>query len=218
MQWVLWNTRKSIILWTVWLFSLERIKIKQMIFAEAIHKRILERTTQSKLKSTSSRYQLSWSHDYWWQDHVWMQKHQDEQHQATMSKSLNEKILNHLNLIVIILNHKRLNSNKSSVYTEVLIKRLRKRHQELSHEIHDMIKMKNWSINLIRNSQKLETHRFYWLTNVIQSTHVMLMNENMNIYYVNNYIDWDQYNTLYDEDFLKKRHQKMNELDKIMTW
>ena len=46
----------------------------------------------------------------------------------------------------------------------------------------------------------------------------MLMNENMSIYYVNNYINWNQYNTLYDEDFLKKRRQKMNELDKIMTW
>lgn len=72
-----------------------------------------------------------------------MQKHQDEQHQVMMSRSLNEKILNYLNLIVIVLNHKRLNSNKSSVYTEILIKHLRKRHQELSHEIYDMIEMKN---------------------------------------------------------------------------
>ncbi len=147
-----------------------------------------------------------------------MQKYQDEQHQAIMSKSLNDKIFNHLNLIVTVLNHKRLNSNKSNIYTEILIKHLRKWYQELLHEIHDMIKMKNWSINLIRNSWKLKAHWFYWLMNVIQSAHVMFMNENMNIYYVNNYIDWDQYNTLYDEDFLKKKHQKMNELNKIMTW
>ncbi len=63
MQWVLWNTWKLMILWTVWLFSLERIEIKQMIFAEAIHKQILKRTTQSELRSTSSHYQLSWSHE-----------------------------------------------------------------------------------------------------------------------------------------------------------
>ncbi len=133
-------------------------------------------------------------------------------------KSLNEKIFNYLNLIITVLNHKKLNSNKSSIYIEILIKHFRKRYQELSHEIHDMIKMKNWLINLIRNSWKLEAHWFYWLTNVIRSAHVMLMNENMNIYYVNNYIDWNQYNTLYNEDFLKKKRQKMNELDKIMTW
>ncbi len=147
-----------------------------------------------------------------------MQKYQDEQHQATMSKLLNDKIFNHLNLIVTVLNHERLNSNKSNIYTEILIKHLRKWYQELLHEIHDMIEMKNWSINLIRNSWKLKAHWFYWLINVIQSAHVMFMNENMNIYYVNNYIDWDQYNTLYDEDFLKKKHQKINELNKIMTW
>ena len=62
-QWVLWNIWKSIILWIVWLFSLERIKIKQMIFTEVIHKWIFKRTTQSELKSTSSRYLLSWSHE-----------------------------------------------------------------------------------------------------------------------------------------------------------
>lgn len=172
-----------------------------------------------KLKKKYIHCSSNWQNrDYWQQDHIWMQKHQDEQHQVMMSRSLNEKILNYLNLIVIVLNHKRLNSNKSSVYTEILIKHLRKRHQELSHEIYDMIEMKNWSINLIRNSWKLKTHRFYWLTNVIRSAHVMLMNENMSIYYVNNYIDWNQYNTLYDKDFLKKRHQKMNELNKIVTW
>jgi len=45
-------------------------------------------------------------------------------------------------LIVTVLNHKRLNSNKSSVYTEILIKHFRKQYQELLHEIHDMIEMK----------------------------------------------------------------------------
>ena len=72
-----------------------------------------------------------------------MQKHQDEQHQAMMLRSLNEKIFNYLNLIVTVLNYKRLNSNKSSVYIEILIKCLRKQHQELLHEIYDMIEMKN---------------------------------------------------------------------------
>ncbi len=79
-----------------------------------------------KLRKKYVRCSSNWQNrDYWQQHHVWMQKHQDEQHQAIMLRSLNEKILNHLNLIVTVLNHKRLNSNKLSVYTEILIKRLR---------------------------------------------------------------------------------------------
>jgi len=45
-----------------------------------------------------------------------------------MSRLLNDKILDRLNLIITVLNHKRLNLNKLSVYTEILIKRFRKRH------------------------------------------------------------------------------------------
>ncbi len=45
-----------------------------------------------------------------------------------MLRLLNDKICNRLNLIITVLNYKRLNLNKLSVYTEILIKRLRKRH------------------------------------------------------------------------------------------
>ncbi len=45
-----------------------------------------------------------------------------------MSRLLNNKILNRLNLIITVLNYKKLNLNKLSVYTEILIKRFKKRH------------------------------------------------------------------------------------------
>ncbi len=45
-----------------------------------------------------------------------------------MLRLLNDKILNRLNLIIIILNYKRLNLKKLSVYIKILIKRFRKRH------------------------------------------------------------------------------------------
>ncbi len=34
---------------------------------------------------------------------------------------------------------------------------------------------------------------------------------------VNNYIDWDQYNTLYDEEFLEKGRRKADELDRALA-
>ncbi len=45
-----------------------------------------------------------------------------------MLRLLNNKIFNRLNLIIIILNYKRLNLNKLNVYTKILIKRFKKRY------------------------------------------------------------------------------------------
>ena len=43
----------------------------------------------------------------------------------------------------------------------------------------------------------------YSLENVIRSAHVIPISAEHESFYVNNYIDWDQYNTLYDPDFLR---------------
>lgn len=47
------------------------------------------------------------------------------------------------------------------------------------------------------------TSIMYSLENVIRSAHVIPTSAEHESFYVNNYIDWDQYNTLYDPDFLR---------------
>ena len=51
-----------------------------------------------------------------------------------------------------------------------------------------------------KNPRKLGHRRFYEMSNVIRSAHVVPAGKGRS--YINNYIDWDQYNTLYDVDFI----------------
>jgi hypothetical protein len=48
----------------------------------------------------------------------------------------------------------------------------------------------------------------YSLENVIRSVHVIPTSAEHESFYVNNYIDWDHYNTLYDPDFLRNGNLK----------
>ena len=39
------------------------------------------------------------------------------------------------------------------------------------------------------------------MSTILRSAHI-IPTDNTGIYYVNNYVDWDQYNTIFDPDFL----------------
>ena len=53
----------------------------------------------------------------------------------------------------------------------------------------------------------LNLKHFYNLLIILWSAYLISINDNWNIYYVNNYIDWNQFNTLYNDLFLKKNRQ-----------
>ena len=43
------------------------------------------------------------------------------------------------------------------------------------------------------------------MLSILQSTHIVLATTSyLDLYYVNNYINWDQFNTLYIDNFLKE--------------
>jgi hypothetical protein len=63
---------------------------------------------------------------------------------------------------------------------------------------------------MFRNFKNLEINRFYTVTNIIRSTHVVF--NDRDFYYVNNYINWKIYNTMYDKIFLK------NEIKRAMNY
>jgi hypothetical protein len=63
---------------------------------------------------------------------------------------------------------------------------------------------------MFKNFKNLDINRFYIVTNVIWNVYVMF--NNRDFYYVNNYINWEIYNTMYDETFLK------NEIEKTMNY
>jgi hypothetical protein len=67
-----------------------------------------------------------------------------------------------------------------------------------------------WSIR----KRNLGCRRFYALENIVRSAHVIPTGGEHETFYINNYIDWDQYNTLYDPDFIRNRDRLAKKLGK----
>jgi len=153
----------------------------------------------------------------WRRDYVWMQEYTEE---ITRGSVLGGRRLGELQLIISVQDPERsrmiadddgISRKKSAVYTGALLDRLQVLNSGQPHEIHGMVEARRcpcrrtlsetcWSSSRKRN---LGCRSFYPLENVIRSAHVIPTSAEHESFYVNNYIDWDQYNTLYDPNFLQ---------------
>ena len=89
-------------------------------------------------------------------------------------------------------------------YTGSMVATRRYRNAGKFHDIHGMIEVEEWLQSTVRTPRILTGRRFYKLTNIIRSAHLIPGRCNgKDIFYVNNYIDFDQFNTLYDLEFEK---------------
>ncbi len=51
---------------------------------------------------------------------------------------------------------------------------------------------------IAENSCNLGAHRIIEISSILCSAHVVPKDQDKVVFYVNNYIDWDQFNQLYD--------------------
>ncbi len=73
-----------------------------------------------------------------------------------------------------------------------------------------MIEIKHWSKDNVKNSRLLEASRFFHLHTILRSVHVVSANDSRSesnknkFFYINNFNDWDSYNSIYEKNFLHK--------------
>jgi hypothetical protein len=156
-----------------------------------------------KLIKKKIRSKFDWQNqtENWRRNYVWIRKEFFDQ---TFFSFFEKKLIDQIHCILIIRdsnvrNHK----NKSLTYTDVMLNIKRSRHKRIFNLISEMIELKNWRDEIARNLKNLKVNRVYDISTVIQSAHVVFSESEH--YYVNNYVNWDTYNIIYDENFLKKR-------------
>ena len=54
------------------------------------------------------------------------------------------------------------------------------------------------------NLRNFGGHQIIEISSVLHSAHMVSRNQNKFVFYINNYIDWDQFNKLYNLDWIKK--------------
>ncbi len=117
-----------------------------------------------------------------------------------------------LQIIITVRDSFRQDDNEKPVqYSRALIELLKLKNNEVLNALHDMIEVEQWSKNTVKKSRYLECWWFYNMSTILRSAHLISI-ESKKFFYVNNYIDWDTFNILYEENFLKKRVRKTNKL------
>ncbi len=53
---------------------------------------------------------------------------------------------------------------------------------------------------IAKNPRNLCAHQIIEILSILRSAHVVPRDQDKVVFYVNNYIDWDQFNQLYDPD------------------
>ena len=69
-----------------------------------------------------------------------------------------------------------------------------------------MLELEPWKNAPTAHPKMLRTIWFYEMSAILQN--IYLVPDNGKGYYVNNYADWNTYNTVYDDSFLKDKTRK----------
>lgn len=70
-----------------------------------------------------------------------------------------------------------------------------------------MVELQKICTSTAEHPRNLSTHCIVEISLIMHSIHVILRNQGKIIFYVNNYIDWSQFNQLYTLDWLEKSVQ-----------
>ena len=64
-----------------------------------------------------------------------------------------------------------------------------------------MVEVEDWPQVRTQNPRNIGHRYFFDMSTILRSAHIIPTN-NIGLYYINNYVDWDQYNTIFDPEFL----------------
>ena len=106
---------------------------------------------------------------------------------------------------MIVINSEKKNKNDNYLkYINALIELLWFENLNVINHHHDMMKVKTWHASNARNSHNIDIWQFYQMFTIFCSAHVILIRLWDDTYYINNYIDWNTYNIIYDSDFFSQ--------------
>ncbi len=145
----------------------------------------------------------------WRHDCVLIQKRSEDT--ETALSMLNNWLPDRLQIIISVADSLQENDwGKSIQYIGALVDLFKSMNKGCSHGIHNIIELSDWSAHVFNNLWFIEDQRFYTMSTVLQSVHIISASLKKRqrikgaMYYLNNFIDWDSYNSIYEKDFLTK--------------
>ena len=143
----------------------------------------------------------------WRRDFVWARETNDRHDDPV--NAIDGKLLGQLHVIATVQDPERTDDkNKPVRYCGALLKLPRPRNKGIPNEILGMMELQPWTEGRAKTPRMLGSMRFYDVSLILRSVHVVP--DGKDGCYINNYGDWDTYNTIYDADFLENGARRAN--------
>ena len=147
----------------------------------------------------------------WRRDCVWVQEFDPSQlaSDRVRAPSLEGRLPGELQVVVTVLDQCRQDEHGQSLrYIGALVDLFQLRNQGRHHDVHGMIEVQRVVRDRACRHRTLGHRRFYRLDLIHRSAHLVPIDRDKPAaYYVNPYIDWEQYNSVYDREFDGKECQ-----------
>ena len=162
------------------------------------------------------RCKFNWQNkNNWKRNFVWMREKKNIRKNFD-NNAFHDKLIEQFQIIVIVVDFEKKNNDSISIrYSNVLLKMMWF-YNNVFNEIFEMIEIQSWFDKNVENQRIFEITRMYNMFAIMRSVHV-IFNEK-NDYYVNNYVNWNSYNTTYDADFLKIDVKKTKNFENNFFW
>ncbi len=86
------------------------------------------------------------------------------------------------------------------IYTKAFVEIYNWRYRKLVYKTHEIVELEKYLISKAENGLNLGGNQFYKISEVLYSAHIVLGDIESNTSYLNNYINWDQFNQLYNPE------------------
>jgi hypothetical protein len=98
-------------------------------------------------------------------------------------------------------------------YTGAFIDLLRLKNSSKPNKVHGIVEVEDWLVLGAKNPRKLGHRCFFEISTILRSAHIIPLGTS-GMYYINHYVNWDQYNTIYDSDFFANSIQEADVIEK----
>lgn len=166
-----------------------------------------------RLDKQKARCQPNWHKEQgaWRRDHVWVR---DETAPKGLPEAIQDSYIGRLHMIFQVFDAKkgiesglRPKDDSLSIYTGVFVQLFKWRNNGMVHPIHGMAEVEHWPQNAGTTAQRAGRFRIYDISRVLHRAHILPRRSytltNDDVFLVNNWISFDEYNRIYDEDFIE---------------
>ncbi|KAF6227509.1 hypothetical protein HO173_012249 [Letharia columbiana] len=153
----------------------------------------------------------------WRRDCAWV--HEYDQQTSDADGVLSGKLVGEVLVVVEVMDLARRDFRQRPTHLQgVFMEIFKYRHNGQVQECHGMVEVERAQPSTARNPRTLGKRRFYSLASIERSAHVVPASvKGKEFYYINSFIDFDQYNSIYDPDFLNKSYRAAKEINTRYT-